>query len=187
MYRTKDETEYGTLRQGDIIRGIHCLGAINLNTIIYGAPNTATDTRKDALSWTVNNPPSIADVMVLSHSCEISLDNKIKLTSILLAPIRNAHNATAPHMLKTLIDSNIIEDGLEGSFYKYFYLTPHAGLEHKDGAIVDFSKSFSVRNKSYNELASNKIIQLTDMIVDKMALKLSLYYYRTQKSTAQAS
>jgi len=47
--------------------------------------------------------------MVLSHSCEVALANKLKLTSIILAPIRSIHKATRTDRIQELINSNLID------------------------------------------------------------------------------
>jgi len=117
--------------------------------------------------------------MVLSHSCEIDPQNKIKLTSIILAPLRDINTATAPNKIQELIDSNEIDKTEpQASYLKYFYVHPNENLKFDRGAIVDFSKCFSLRRQAYAMLLSNKILQLSDEATSSMALKLALYYYR---------
>jgi len=175
MYLDDDNIERGLLRQGDIIADVHILGAINSNSIHY----SQTGGSDQYVSWTVPNAPKFGDVMVLSHSCEIDPQNKIKLTSIILAPLRDVHKTTAPEKIQELIDSNEIDRTVpQASYLKYFYVFPNEKLEYIDGAIVDFSKCFSLRRQSYNSLVSKKVAQLSNAAISSMALKLALYFHR---------
>ncbi len=177
MYLDDDNIERGLLRQGDIVADVHLLGAINIKSIHYGS--TATSEPNQYESWSVPSAPKHGDAMVLSHSCEIAPENKIKLTSIILAPIRNVNTATEPKKIHELIDSNEIDrTNPQGSFLKYFYIYPKESLKFKDGAIVDFSKCFSLRRQSYEILLPKKIVQLTNEARSSMALKLALYFHR---------
>jgi hypothetical protein len=177
MFLDDEQIERGTLRQGDIISQIHLLGAINFNSILYSS--TAV-TPKEYSSWSVPAAPKFGDAMVLSHSCEIALENKVKLTSIILAPLRDIHKATDKERVQELIDSNLIDQlHSRATFLKYFYVIANQKLEYSTGAVVDFSKLFSVRNQSYNALLEKKITQLSEETVVSMALKLSLYFHRT--------
>jgi hypothetical protein len=177
MFLGDEQIELGTLRQGDIISQIHLLGVINLNGILYSS--TAVNP-KEYSSWSVPAAPKFGDTMVLSHNCEIALENKVKLTSIILAPLRDIHKATDKERIQELIDSNMIDkSNHKASFLKYFYVSPNSNLEYNDGAVVDFSKLFSVRNQSYNALLEKKIAQLSENAIASMALKLSLYFHRT--------
>jgi len=133
------------LRQGDIISSVHILGAINLKTVQYTATSDAIG-KSGYQSWQVPKPPEFLDAMVLSHSCEIALENKAKLTSIILAPVRDIHTATSQERIEELISSNLIDkDEPRASYLKYFYLEPNTQFQFERGAIVDFSKCFSVR------------------------------------------
>lgn len=96
-----------------------------------------------------------------------------------MAPLRDIHKATDPERVHELISSNLIDQyNSKSSFLKYFYVQPNAKLEYNNGAVVDFSKIFSVRNKSYNFLLERKVTQLSEETIISMALKLSLYFYR---------
>jgi hypothetical protein len=172
------------LRQGDVISSVHILGAINLGAIQYtGTPNNLG--KEQYQSWQMPNPPTFRDAMVLSHSCEIAVDNDVKLTSIILAPIRDAHTATSSDRLEELKTSNFIDrEQPQVSYLKYFYLQPHPRFEYQAGAIVDFSKCFSVRKNSYGLLADKKIAELHEDARESMSLKLSLYFYRSQEAQA---
>jgi hypothetical protein len=168
--------EVGILRQGDILTKVHILGAIHLSQIQYGATHSNPVER---VSWMVPGKPVFGDAMVLSHSCEIAPENKVKLTSIILAPLRDLHSATDKARLEQLIHSNYIDPANPSpSFLKYFYVSGNPALVHENGAVVDFSKCFSVRNKDYEDLAKNKVAQLRVDISAKMALKLALYFHR---------
>ena len=176
MFVEDDSIELYTLRQGDILSNIQLLGAINLNSIQY---TMAAQNQSDMVAWSVSVPPRNGDAIVLSHSCEIALENKLKVTSIILAPLRDIHKATAKDKVDELIGSNLIDQtNPEASYLKYFYLSPNKNLEFKDGAVVDFSKIFSVRKNSYNILLQRKVAQLTESAMTSMALKLSLYFHR---------
>jgi len=141
-----------------------------------------------------NNPggatedPIMGDAMVLSHSCEIDPQNKIKLTSIILAPLRDINTATAPDKIQDLIESNEIDRTKpQASYLKYFYVPPNENLKFKGGAIVDCSKCFSLRRQSYKSLLSSKIVQLSGEATYSMALKLALYFHRNGTARSEKS
>ncbi len=175
MYLAASGLEGSTLRQGDIVGDMHLLGALNPRAWVYHVKEGDKESR---FGWTCNNSPEFGDVMVLSHSCEIDRQNTTKLTSIILAPLRNINSATHPDKVQELIDSNIIEPDSTASFLKYFFLSPNEVLQFPDGAIADFSKCFSIRQNYYDELLKRKKLQLEASIVEKMALKLALYFSR---------
>ncbi len=173
MYVDSNNFEKQVLRQGDIVRNVKVLGALNP----YGISVHLND-NNEPTGWSSTQILKFADVIVMSHSCEIEPKNKIKLTSIILAPLRNIDGATSPEKKQDLIDSNYLKPGTEASFLKYFYLIPNPELEHQNGAIVDFSKCFSVRNKCYRNLVENKIMQLDIEAASAMALKFGVYFHR---------
>lgn len=182
VYLPDTDIETDVLRQGDLISKIHVLGAINLNAISY----IATDSNPNEKNgWMMQSRPVYGDSMVLSHSCEIAAENGIKLTSIILAPVRDIHTATERDRIQALIESNIIDpNDPKPSFLKYFYIPPNPKLEHNEGAIVDFSKCFSVRKQSYPLLVGHKVGQLTEGARNSMALKLAMYFYRQNNPQA---
>lgn len=175
MYLPEDEIERGALRQGDVISGIHCLGALKVQNIAY-----TTNQKDEVISWNVQGKPSYNDVMLLSHSCELDEANTVKVTSAILAPIRKIDEATNAKNVELLISSNIIEQdgGTQASFLKYFYLEPNALMEFADGAIVDFSKSFSVHKSFLPTLLDRKISQLTEETRAAMSVKCALFFHR---------
>ena len=175
-YLPDDAIELGVLRQGDIIDQVHILGALNLNAISY-----MTNGDRSTL-WCVQNEPKFGPAAVLSHSCEIDPTNDVKLTSIVLAPLRDINTATDPRKIQELVESNIIGEDTQFSYLKYFFLEPHEALPFERGVVIDFSKCFSVRNKSYAQLVQQKKLQLVEAVADQMALKLSLYFYRVQRT-----
>jgi hypothetical protein len=177
MYLDDESIEKGVLRQGDIIADVHLLGAININSIQYSS--TVGSEPNQYVSWSIPSSPKYGDAMVLSHSCEIDPGNKIKLTSIILAPLRDINTATAQEKIQDLIDSNEIDrTEPQASYLKYFYVYPNENLKFHNGAIVDFSKCFSLRRQSYDILLINKIAQLNNEATLSMALKLALYFHR---------
>lgn len=93
MFLPEADIERGVLRQGDIISQVHFLGAINLNAIQY---LTLPSDKERYTSWQICSPPNHGDAMVISHSCELAPENPAKLTSVILAPVRDIHNATKP-------------------------------------------------------------------------------------------
>jgi hypothetical protein len=173
MYLEKQSSEIHVLRQGDILENVHILGAINLQGINY-----EIDTTGDKISFRIPSKPNFGYVIVLSHSCEIDPSNLTKLTSIILAPLRDVNKATSTEKMDELIISNLVDDSSTMSYLKYFYLEPTEFLPFPNGAIVDFSKCFSVRNKCYDVLLSKKILQMGKDFSNKMALKFALYIYR---------
>ncbi len=176
MFLVDDQIERGTLRQGDIISQVHLLGAINLSSLLY---SSHAGSPTEYSSWSIPAAPKFGDAMILSHSCEIALENKVKLTSIILAPLRDLHRATEPERIQELINSNLIDrDDPSPSFLKYFYVPQNPKLQYNHGAVVDFSKLFSVRKQSYNTLLEKKIAQLSKDAIASMALKLALYFHR---------
>lgn len=174
MYYIEDETfESNSLKQGDILSNIHLLGAIHFGIIQY-----LTTPADDKKGWFITKAPEFADAMVLSHSCEISLENKTKLTSVILSPIRDINSATSNEKVEELKRTNLIDSTNDRSYLKYFYIEPNDKLQYKAGGVVDFSKCFSVRKNSYDFLLKNKILQIKPEIRNKMSLKLSLYFHR---------
>ena len=123
--------------------------------------------------------------MVVSHSCEVAKENGVKLTSILLAPVRDVSGATPASKLQELIDSNLIDrSNPDASYLKYFDLEPDDKLAHPQGSVVDFSKAFSVRKNSYEFLLDKKVLQLDGESRTSMALKLALYFHRAEELPA---
>lgn len=165
--------EAGALRQGDIVDNVLITACINPNSV-----QMLTGTAGNQSAWQVSARPRFADAMVLSHSCEIAAENKIKLTSIILAPIRDVNKATDESKIQEVIESNIITERTTASYLKYFYLEPNSSMNPNNGAIVDFSKCFSLRNNYLAELVKRKKIQLQTEIASAMALKLGAYFYR---------
>jgi len=176
MYKNVDEIEKDALRQGDIIANTHLLGATNLNNIIYLSNNNNEKT-----GWQINLKPLFGYAMVLSHSCEIAPENGVKLTSIILAPIRNVDTATNPDKIDELKKSNILTPEIKSSFLKYFFLEPNSKIEYKNGSIVDFSKIYSLKKESYKVLLPLKILQLQESVIECISLKYSAYFYRAAK------
>ncbi|MCP5144816.1 MAG: hypothetical protein H6978_08335 [Gammaproteobacteria bacterium] len=169
------------LRQGDVVSLVHIVGAINLNAIQF-ISTAGTSGIGDATAWQVPDRPKFGDAMVLSHSCEIDLENTVKLTSIILAPLRDVHTATKPERIEELIRSNYIDrEAAPASYLKYFYLDPNHRFENTKGCVVDFSKCYSVRKQSYEVLKKNKVAELKDDARESMAIKLALYFYRSQQ------
>jgi hypothetical protein len=180
MYLEKQETEFSVLRQGDILEGIQILGALNL-----GAINIGTNFKGEQVSWSLSNKPNFSHVMVLSHSCEIDPQNDIKITSIILAPLRDLNKATPDEKIEEIISSNFIDDSRNYSYLKYFYLEPNDLLPYPNGAIVDYSKCFSVRKNTYKFLLEHKVLQVNKETLNYMSLKLALYFYREEMVNSQ--
>jgi hypothetical protein len=181
VYEEDSHLERNALRQGDIVSKIHLLGALNLTAFEYSRKAES----EELVAWSVPQAPHFGDAIVLSHDCEIALENQIKLTSIILAPLRDMHTATEPARVQELIRSNDVRDESVGaSFLKYFYLQPNSSLEFSSGAIADFSKCFSVRKNCFEKLLSRKVVQLTREAADSLALKLALYFARHRQDAA---
>ncbi len=168
MYLPEEDAEAGVLRQGDIIEDVPLLGAISLDK------HVAIDTA----AWSVAEKPERGLCMVLSHSCEIDPQNTVKVTSLILAPVRDAARATEPAKFEILKSSNILREGVTSSYLKYFYLEPHAKLPLARGGVVDFSKLFSLRKTAIEQLAPKKILQLKPDFAQAMAKKLAAYFFR---------
>jgi hypothetical protein len=174
MYLSDSAIEMDSLRQGDIVDNVHLLGALNLNCI-----NIINTQNSEYHPWFYNENSTFGLGMILSHSCEIDRSNGIKVTSIILAPLRDIDKATAKDKKDELINSNIITEGSVMSYLKYFYIEPNEKLKFKNGAVVDFSKCFSLKKDSYDYLLKNKILQLNQESIKYMSIKLAFYYYRT--------
>mgnify|MGYP001138909842 CR=1 FL=1 len=182
VYVGNDLVDAGTLLQGDILIDVHLLGALTYQEILLGTPS-AGGTEPQA--WTIPKPPIRGDAMVLSHSCEVATENGVKVTSIILAPLRDVSGATKPDKLAELIESNLIaSSGAKASYLKYFYVEPHTLLSYPKGAVVDFSKLFSVRKTSYEYLLERKRIELAEATRQEMSLKLALYFHRESAKNA---
>jgi len=179
MFVSEADADHATLKQGDIVSNVHMVGSLSLEHL-----GISRDATGKELNWQVLQAPDYRDVAVLSHSCEVSIANGVKLTSVILAPIRDINGATQPDKVQSLIDSNILVPGTQGSFLKYFYLPANDKLQAAQGAVVDFSKCFSVRKNSYNHLLSKKILEMQPQIREAFALKLALYFHRSQQPAA---
>ncbi len=156
------------LRQGDILKDIPIVSAVDLNRY----------NEIGAVSWAVAAKPERGACMVLSHSCEIDLRNKVKVTSLILAPIRDCR-VVSRDKLDLLKNSNDLKDGATHTFLKYFYLERHPGIPIDGESVVDFSKLFSLRKNAVESLSKTKVAQLTTDAVTQMARKLAAYFYRT--------
>jgi hypothetical protein len=163
-----------SLYQGDILLDVQLFGVITLSSITFTTDNQGTRN-----GWIVPQKPDFGPAMVLSHSCEIDRANLMKVTSIILAPLRDINKVTKQEKVSEIIASNTIDEHTFYSYLKYFYIPALAPVGLPDGAIVDFSKCFSIRNKSYDLLLKKKMAQLNDESTASMARKLALYFYRT--------
>jgi hypothetical protein len=169
----KNEIESKVLRQGDIIENTQMLGAINLKSITF-----IKDYNNEPEGWQCKAKPIFGYAAVLSHSCELDPSNGIKLTSIILAPLRDVDRATEKGKIEDLKNSNLLRPGNKYSYLKYFFLEPHPAIKFSHGCVIDFSKTYSLKKESYNDILAHKIIQLEDPIVDDVMLKYSAYFYR---------
>lgn len=178
MYVPEAAFDAQRLLQGDVVFGIQLVGAINLRGIHHHTP---VHGEGRANAWTVPQEPKIGAAMVLSHSCEIALENNVKLTSVVLAPIRDVNQATSPERISELVTSNRIDKSdTDWSYLKYFYLELTPRLPFSRGAVVDFSKLFSVRKQAFAHVLEKKVLQLEDEVRTSMALKLALYFHREE-------
>lgn|GEM_PF-1903788 len=178
MFELTANYDNEALLQGDIIKDIQFFGAIKESNL------TKTESRGGRiLNWGINSAPLMGTAIVLSHSCEISKENGVKLTSIVLAPLRNIQNATKVDKVRELIDSNYITESSPFSYLKYFYIEPNEKIvEFPEGCVVDFSKCYSIHKDSLESLISKKVLQLKPEIQDAFSLKLALFFYRNKQS-----
>ncbi len=175
MYLEPADVDKGSLYQGDILVDVQLFGTITLASITY-----TTDNQGNRTGWIVPQKPDFGVAMVLSHSCEIDRANVVKVTSIILAPLRDINKVTKPERIAELINSNDVGPTTDFSYLKYYYVPELADVGLPDGAVVDFSKCFSIRNRSYDLLLQKKRAQLTEQSANSMARKLALYLYRTR-------
>jgi hypothetical protein len=174
MYKDEMDFEKDALRQGDIIEDTQIFGAINLKSITF-----INNARSEYEGWQCKAKPIFSYAMVLSHSCELDPANGVKLTSIILAPLRDIDTATDKEKIDDLKNSNLLRPERTYSYLKYFFLDPHPKMSFSNGSVVDFSKTYSLKKDSYREILGHKIIQLQDTVVEDIALKYSAYFYRT--------
>jgi hypothetical protein len=173
MYKDAVDLEKDALRQGDIIADTQIFGAINLKSITF-----LNNSKNEYEGWQCKAKPVFSYAVVLSHSCELDPANSIKLTSIILAPVRDIDTATDKSKIDDLKNSNLLRPGQTHSYLKYFYLEPHPGINFSNGSVVDFSKTYSLKKDSYDEILKHKIIQLQETVAENIALKYSAYFYR---------
>jgi hypothetical protein len=174
MYKDETAMEKKALRQGDIIENTQLFGAINLKSIIF-----LNNSKNEPEGWQCKAKPIFGYAIVLSHSCEIDKANGVKFTSIVLAPLRDVDKATEKSKLDDLKESNILSEGIEYSYLKYFFLEPHPKMNFQNGCIIDFSKTYSLKKDSYNDILGHKIIQLEESAIEHILLKYSAFFYRT--------
>lgn len=177
MYVEEAALDRTSLYQGDVIVEVQLFGALTLSSVTFTVDNQGTRN-----GWIVPQRPDFGAAMVLSHSCEIDRANVVKVTSIILAPLRDINKVTRPEKVAELIASNAIDENTAYSYLKYFYVPGLDLIGFPDGAVVDFSKCFSIRNKSYELLLEKKKAQLKDESAASMARKLALYFYRSNKA-----
>lgn len=177
MFVVPDVMDTASLWQGDIVQNVQLLGALNYGAIAHALPSVGGGS---PLGWSYVAAPVSGLAMVLSHSCEVAKDNGVKLTGVILAPIRDLSQATPVGKYNEIITSNRIGNDTEASYLKYFYVEPHSLLPFEAGGVADFSKCFSMRKNSYDVLLNAKILQLEDDLRESMALKLALYFHRSE-------
>lgn len=184
MFEVAADISTTSLFQGDVIRSVPSFGAINLKNCTLHCSILGEETAIAASSpidVTISKSVRRCDVVILSHSCEIALENGEKVTSIIVAPIRDVNTATKADKLQELIESNDVDMAEKRgfSYLKYYYMKCGA-CQFPAGAVVDFNKVFSFHKSVYGELLKNKVAQMTAVGREKFSLKLALYYYRKQ-------
>jgi hypothetical protein len=138
-----------------------------------------------------NSTPTIVQLSDYREWCGATTQNPF-VEAILNSKLFAAHvkDLVEGYMFEVLAfntarDQNPIKDDPFDSIYiKYFYLAPNDELKYSSGAIADFSKLFSVRNKSFDFLLERKVAQLSEESFESLALKLSLYFYRNERELA---
>lgn len=168
MFLDSGQSNFSALFQGDIVSNAALLGAIDAGSAV-SIPSSA--------AWAVGGKLEFGFAAILSHSCEISVETGIKVTSCILAPLRDVSSATPVEKLQLLIESNDVK-GDQPTFLKYFYLPPHTQIGHVKGSVVDFSKLYSVRKGYLDLLRTKKILQVTPECRAQLAKKLALYFFR---------
>lgn len=78
--------ERDSLRQGDLIREIHLVGSLCFKDV--SVPNSVGGGQSQKW-WSVHGELPTGPVVVVSYCCEIDRSNAVKLTSIILAPVRD--------------------------------------------------------------------------------------------------
>ncbi len=183
MFEPAERLDKSSLYQGDVIRNVPAFGAINLKNCMLHSSLLGGDSPGDsgAIDVTITKSIRRCDVVVLSHSCEIAQENGEKVTSIIVAPLRDLSTATKPDKIQELIDSNDVDpaSGKGFSYLKYYHLICK-DCQFPAGAIVDFNKVFSFHKSVHVELLKNKSAQMTEAARNKFALKLAVYFYREQ-------
>ncbi len=176
MFVPDSEIETNALRQGDVLRDIYLFGAINLKNV-NAESNVLTG---PTMSLNYRSTAGTGAGIVLSHSCELDPENSDKVTSILLAPLRDVNSATRPDKIEQLKNSNVIpeEGNAPPSFLKYFYLDPLPTISFQSGCIVDFSKIFSLHKSSMEFLRERKVAQMRPEMAGALTRKLALFFYR---------
>jgi len=175
MFVPSESRKLDTLLQGDIIEETQYFGAMNLNNIFYAQTNN-----NNIPHWGVNASPQKGPAAILSHSCEVSRDNGVKLTSIILAPIRDINKASAKDKIEEIINSNIPNISKGYSYLKYFYIEPTGfiGEKYPQGCVVDFSKCYSLNKKAYDTLLNKKVMEMANETRKQFSLKNALFYFR---------
>ncbi|MCW5547692.1 MAG: hypothetical protein KIT44_01890 [Opitutaceae bacterium] len=166
MFLTDAEANFGRLLQGDVIKDVPLVSTLALDRVQAVGQS----------AWAYNGSLKTGYCAVLSHSCEIAIENGEKVTSCILAPIRKADGATTPELFE-ILRRNEVKEG-QSNFIKYFYIPMHEKLDYPRGSLVDLSKLFSVRKTSIEQLINGKILEMTDDNRVLFARKLALYFYR---------
>lgn len=166
MFVPDADADFTALLQGDVIKDVPLVGTLELDKV----------TSIGASSWAYPSQLKLGFCAVLSHSCEIARENNEKVTSCILAPIRNADGATKSDLF-AILERNEVKAN-EPTFLKYFYIPPNEKLTNTNGVLVDFTKIFSVRKTSIQFLVDRKVLQMADEDRRVFAMKLAFYFYR---------
>lgn len=175
-YESAASSNYAVLRQGDVVRNVQCFGVINPNGV-----QMLTDPKSGQHnSWMCTAAPKFSDAVVLSHSCEIAKENEMKVTSIILAPMRDVSSGNSQATIDEIISTNLIDVAEpQAAYLKYFWLPPHDKIDFERGALVDYSKCFSVRKQYLDDLIERKALELKDSVRNSFGLKVGLYFARS--------
>ena len=180
MFAESANTDRTKLKQGDIVDKVPLLGALNPNAFSF-----INNAGGEQAGWQVPMPLTYGLAAILSHSCEIAPENGVKLTSIVLAPLRSADTASSPEKLAQLRETNLLSEAKEASFLKYFFLPGGSPLpDMPKGYVVDFSKCFSVRKNFYGKLLEGKLAEMLAGVQGEFALKLAVFFSRAEERKA---
>ena len=159
-----NEGPYTDFFQGDVIR-------INLNSVEFQdhAPNPPRNTLFKQVNVKVNDLFAV----ILSHSCDVALENKDKRTRFVISPLHKVFPQLVKQCNGDLLKCN--EDVTEGVPINYFIYQKHSKINDID-CCIDLTNCHSFKICELN--IDSKVLELTDEMRENLQKRLFISFLR---------